>query len=110
MSAARLSPIDYPATPEDGILEVCRLSDEVLALSKTFSESRSPEDVILFKLADGRPGAFDDVLAISDNAQVRLDLDYIRSGPELLGLQSKLHYVLISAKRQTTFYLPLPSL
>lgn len=97
VSAAQISPSDYPATPEEGILEVCRLSDAALALSKTFSESRSPEDVILLMFADGRPGDFDDVMTIVDNAQTRLDLDYLWSGADHLGLQSELHYVLISA-------------
>ena len=48
-------------------------------------------------LADGRPGDFDDVMTIVDNAQTRLDLDYLWSGADRLGLQSELHYVLISA-------------
>jgi hypothetical protein len=98
VSAAQISPSDYPATPEDGILEVCRLSDAALARSKTFCEVCSFEDVILQKLADGTPGDFDDVLTIVHNPHVRLDLDYLWSWAERLGLQSELHYVLISAK------------
>ncbi len=39
MSAAQISPTDYPAPPEEGILTVCRLSDEVLALSKAFQRA-----------------------------------------------------------------------
>jgi hypothetical protein len=54
--------------------------------------------VILLKLAAGRPGDFDDAMAIVDNSQICLDLDYLWSWAERLGLQSELHYVLISAK------------
>ena len=39
VSAAQISPTDYPATPVEGILQVCRLSDAALALSKAFSKS-----------------------------------------------------------------------
>ena len=87
VSAAQISPSDYPATPEEGILEVCRLSDAALALSKTFSESRSPEDVILLMLADGRPGDFDDVMTIVDNAQLA-SISTI-SGPEQIVLDCR---------------------
>jgi|SRR6188472_4545913 len=87
VSAAQISPSDYPATPEEGILEVCRLSDAALALSKTFSESRSPEDVILLMLAEGRPGDFDDVMTIVDNAQLA-SISTI-SGPEQIILDCR---------------------
>jgi hypothetical protein len=98
VTAAQINPSDYPASPEEGILQVSRLSDAARALSKTFSESRSPEDVILLKLTDGRPGDFEDVMTIVDNTQARLDLDYLWSGADRLGLESELHYVLISTK------------
>ncbi len=39
VSAAQISPSDYPTTPAEGILAVCRLSDEVLALSKAFQKA-----------------------------------------------------------------------
>ena len=87
VGAAQISPSDYPATPEAGILEVCRLSDAALALSKTFSESRSPEDVILLMLAEGRPGDFDDVMTIVDNAQLA-SISTI-SGPEQIILDCR---------------------
>lgn len=41
VSAAQISPSDYPASPAEGILAVCRLSDAVLAISKTFQQSRA---------------------------------------------------------------------
>jgi hypothetical protein len=109
VSAAQLSPSDYPATPAEGILQVCRLSDEALALSKTSSNSfdsgsatstRSSEDLILLKLTAGLPRDFDDVMTIVANPTVHLDLDYLWSWAERLGLQSELHYVLISTKQE----------
>ncbi len=39
VSAAQISLTDYPATPEEGILQVCRLSDAALALSQEFGKS-----------------------------------------------------------------------
>ncbi|HXF91169.1 MAG TPA: hypothetical protein VNK46_00295 [Nitrospiraceae bacterium] len=46
VTAAQISPMDYPSTPEEGILAVCRLSDEHLALAKAFAAalySHTPE-------------------------------------------------------------------
>jgi len=60
----------------------------------------SPEDLALLKLTAGRPRDFDDVMGIVGNANAPLDLDYLWSWAERLGLQSELHYVLISAKRE----------
>jgi len=58
----------------------------------------SAEDLILLKLLASRPRDFDDVMGIVGNASAPLDLDYLWSWAERLGLQSELHYVLISAK------------
>ncbi|THI84902.1 MAG: hypothetical protein CAF41_011655 [Nitrospira sp. CG24A] len=60
----------------------------------------SAEDLILLKLSASRPRDFDDVMGIVGNAVASLDLDYLWSWAERLGLQSELHYVLISAKRE----------
>jgi hypothetical protein len=60
----------------------------------------SPEDLILLKLLAGRPRDFDDVMGIIGKPATRLDLDYLWSWAERLGLQSELHYVLISADPQ----------
>lgn len=57
-----------------------------------------PEDLILMKLKASRPHDFEDVLSIVSNPNLTLDLDYLWSWAERLGLQSELHYVLISAK------------
>jgi hypothetical protein len=54
--------------------------------------------LILLKLSAGRPRDFDDVMGIVGNAGASLDLDYLWSWAERVGLQSELHYVLISAK------------
>lgn len=59
----------------------------------------SPEDLVLLKLTAGRPRDFDDVMGIVGNASAPLDLGYLWSWAERLGLQSELHYVLISAKQ-----------
>ena len=60
----------------------------------------SAEDLILLKLSASRPRDFDDVMSIIGNASAPLDLDYLWSWADRLGLQSELHYVLISAKRE----------
>ncbi|RPH78019.1 MAG: hypothetical protein EHM80_11235 [Nitrospiraceae bacterium] len=59
----------------------------------------SAEDLILLKLSASRPRDFDDVMGIVGNADSPLGIDYLWSWAERLGLQSELHYVLISAKR-----------
>jgi hypothetical protein len=57
----------------------------------------APEDLILLKLLASRPRDFDDVMGVIGKPTARLDLDYLWSWAERLGLQSELHYVLISA-------------
>jgi hypothetical protein len=39
VTAAQIDPSDYAPTPEEGILRVCRLSDEMNALSRAFAEA-----------------------------------------------------------------------
>jgi hypothetical protein len=39
VTAAQIDPSDYAPTPEEGILRVCRLSDEMCALAMAFAES-----------------------------------------------------------------------
>jgi hypothetical protein len=60
----------------------------------------SAEDLILLKLLASRPRDFDDVMGIVGNVAASLDMDYLWSWAERLSLQSELHYVLISAKRE----------
>ncbi len=57
-----------------------------------------PEDLILMKLKASRPHDFEDAMSIAQNPSLQLDLDYLWSWAERLGLQSELHYVLISAR------------
>jgi hypothetical protein len=50
------------------------------------------------KLKASRGHDFEDAVSIVLNPNLQLDLDYLWSWAERLGLQSELHYVLISAK------------
>jgi hypothetical protein len=62
----------------------------------------SAEELILLKLTAGRPRDFDDVLGIVGNASAPLDLDYLWSRAERLGLQF--------CKTRVASYRLLPSL
>ena len=42
VTAAQCTPDEYPASPEEGILLCCRLSDEHLALAKAFAAALYP--------------------------------------------------------------------
>jgi hypothetical protein len=42
VSAAQISPTDYPATPAEGIFLVCWLSDEHLTLAEAFQAALFP--------------------------------------------------------------------
>lgn len=42
VTAAQIDPTDYPATPEEGILLCCRLSDAHVALAKVFHSTLYP--------------------------------------------------------------------
>jgi hypothetical protein len=57
----------------------------------------SPEDLMLLKLKAGRPTDFDDVIGIVKNPRLQLDLAYLWSWADRLGLQGELHYVLQAA-------------
>jgi hypothetical protein len=49
------------------------------------------------KIKASRPHDFEDAMSIVRNPNLQLNLDYLWSWAERLGLQSELHYVLISA-------------
>lgn len=51
----------------------------------------------LLKLKAGRPHDFEDVLGIIKNPHVHVDLDYLWSWADQLGLHSELSYVLHAA-------------
>lgn len=53
-----------------------------------------PEDLVLLKLKAGRPTDFDDVISIVKNPHLQLDLAYLWSWADRLGLQGELHYIL----------------
>lgn len=57
----------------------------------------SPEDLVLMKLRASRPRDFDDVISIVKNPRLRLELDYLWSWADQLGLHSELSYVLHAA-------------
>lgn len=42
VTAAQIDPSDYAATPEEGILRVCRLSDAHQILAKAFADALFP--------------------------------------------------------------------
>ena len=56
-----------------------------------------PEDLILLKLKASRPTDFDDVISIVKNPRLQLDLTYLWSWADRLGLQGELHFVLQAA-------------
>jgi hypothetical protein len=53
--------------------------------------------VIFLNLKASRPHDFEDALAIVNNPRLQLDLTYLWSWADLLGLHSELHYVLQAA-------------
>lgn len=57
----------------------------------------SAEDLLLLKLWASRPRDFDDAVTIVKNPNVQLDLTYLWSWADRLGLQGELHYVLLAA-------------
>ncbi|WHZ15048.1 MAG: hypothetical protein OJF52_001889 [Nitrospira sp.] len=131
VTAAQISPDDYPATPKEGILQGCELSDLAHRVSAacrrafnfglfpkplywiTHSTRISPhalgvtvciappEDLILLKLRVGHPTDFEDALGIIKNPHVHLDLDYLWNWADRLGLQGELQYVLQVAASST---------
>jgi hypothetical protein len=127
VTAAQISPTDYPASPVVGILQGCELSDLVHRISSACSRAfdlgllprpldwiihstqirrhvfgvtvwiAPPENLILRKIEAGRPTDFEDALGIVKNRRLQLDLAYLWSWADRLGLQGELHYVLQAA-------------
>jgi hypothetical protein len=48
VTAEQLSPDEYPATPADGILQVCRLSNAQRKLVKAFNDSHGKEQAAAY--------------------------------------------------------------
>jgi hypothetical protein len=63
VSAAQISPADYPATPEEGILQVCRLSDTHRVFERAMKQALGhdpmplpqPFDMLIMPNSDDRP-------------------------------------------------------
>ena len=102
----RLKHTSAPDFPLDLIFAISNLHKNTVARRKSIDlhgtqvPVSSAEDLILLKLSASRPRDFDDVMGIVGNVGASLDIDYLWSWAERLGLQSELHYVLISAKRE----------
>jgi hypothetical protein len=93
VTAAEIDPSDYAPTPEEGILRMCRLSDEMNALSRAFAEALGTAP---FPAAD----PFDNSLSLhrcpDDQPPESASTDVI-GWADRLGLQGELHYVLQAA-------------
>jgi len=100
----RFSHPSYEGTPLDIIFAADQHEEEMLQRRQAIDILGvntwvcGPEDLILMKLKASRPHDFEDVTSIVVNPNLQLDLDYLWSWAERLGLQSELHYVLISSK------------
>ncbi len=57
----------------------------------------SAEDLLLLKLKASRPHDFEDALGIVKNPHLQIDLAYLWTWADRLGLQGELQYVLSSA-------------
>lgn len=99
----RLTHRSYPTIPLDLLFANDRQSQSALARRQALQLLGvslyvcSPEDLILLKLKAGRPHDFEDALGIIKNPHVCVDLDYLWSWADRLGLQSELSYVLRAA-------------
>ncbi|MHC9064440.1 hypothetical protein ACYX34_17335, partial [Nitrospira sp. CMX1] len=93
----------YPTIPLDLLFANDRQSQSALARRQALQLLGvslyvcSPEDLILLKLKAGRPHDFEDVLGIIKNPHLRVDLDYLWSWADRLGLQGELSYVFQAA-------------
>jgi predicted nucleotidyltransferase len=99
----RLTHRSYPTIPLDLLFANDRQSQSALARRQALQLLGvslyvcSPEDLILLKLKAGRPHDFEDVLGIIKNPHLHVDLDYLWSWADQLGLQGELSYVLHAA-------------
>jgi hypothetical protein len=99
----RLTHPSYPGIPLDLLFALDPHSQSTLARRQPLNLLGlslcvgSPEDVILLKLKASRPHDFEDALGIVKNPRLQLDLAYLWSWADRLGLQGELHYVLEAA-------------
>jgi hypothetical protein len=91
-----LYPLDIIYASDQHEREVVNRAQTTTLLGVSFPVV-SAEDLMLLKLKAGRPTDFDDVISIIRNPRLQLDLNYLWSWADRLGLQGELHYVLQAA-------------
>jgi hypothetical protein len=91
-----LYPLDIIYASDQHEREVLNRAQQTTLLGVSFPLV-SAEDLMLLKLKAGRPTDFDDVLSVVRNPRLQLDVDYLWSWADRLGLQGELHYVLQAA-------------
>ena len=102
----RLKHASYPGIPLDLMLSADSHEESALSRRKSLQLLGvlvwicGPEDLILMKLKASRPHDFEDALGIVKNPHLELDLTYLWSWADRLGLQGELHYVLQVASGQ----------
>jgi hypothetical protein len=103
----RLKHASYPGIPLDLMLSADSHEEATLARRTSLEVWGvlvwicSPEDLVLMKLKASRPHDFEDALTIVKNPHRSLDLDYLWSWADRIGLQGELHYVLQAAGGQS---------
>jgi len=96
----RFRHVDYPLdllTPRDEHDQEVLQRRQKLRLEDFSIWVCGPEDLIVLKLKAGRPRDFEDALSVVLLQGTKLDLDYLWSWADRLGLQGELQYVLNAA-------------
>jgi len=102
----RFSHPSYPGIPLDLMLSADSHKESALGRRQTLDllgvhvRVCSPEDLILMKLKASRPHDSEDALSVIKNPRLQLDLTYLWSRADRLGLQGELQYVLQAASGQ----------
>ena len=91
-----LYPLDIIYASDQHEREVLNRAQKTTLLGVSFPVV-SAEDLMLLKLKAGRPTDFDDVISVVRNPRLQLDVDYLWSWADRLGVQGELHYVLQAA-------------
>ena len=91
-----LYPLDIIYASDQHEREVLNRAQQTTLLGVSFPVV-SAEDLMLLKLKAGRPTDFDDVISVVRNPRLQLDVDYLWSWADRLGVQGELHYVLQAA-------------
>jgi hypothetical protein len=99
----RLTHSSYPGLPLDLLFAVDAHSQSTLNRRQLLNLLGialwvcSPEDLIMLKLKASRPHDFEDVVSVIKNPHLQLDLTYLWSWADRLGLRGELQYVLQAA-------------